>query len=586
MLLLMESQRRLWPVIVLASGLACVERSPQVASPRRASDGLTDSVPAGHDGCTVRTTALAAGGAHTCAIINDGTVRCWGANYRGQLGDGTTTFRSAPVRVEGLSGVVAIAAGNRHTCALRSDGTVWCWGANDSGQLGKVGAAAGLISAFGLSTDQSTRPLAVAAPTGVKMIAAGATHSLALTAGGDIYFWGVLGFQVGRPDIREPFKVSVPAAERVAAGADLDCALGRRNTVCWGPDLHWLGQEPNGTFALSELDRGRALDPFAVGHGLACGVDSKRFVHCWGERDSLGNGETRSDSEPSGRNVTVGGLSNVMGLASRWQSCAVVADGRVACWGRDMFSELADGGDRVRPRPVWVAGVADAVEVVVGASSACSRTREGRVSCWGENGYGQLGDATTEASAKPTEVRFCAEKAEVVFPAAPEGVPLVAALQRGPCFGSCPLYSVRVYDDGTVIYRGDGYVRVRGGRKTQLSRADLGALRASFRSSNFLGLEYQCRAGHTDDSTARVFFAEGGRARLISHYHGCNGINPALTRLEDEIDRITGTSRWVGEVENGTTDDQVTERPLSVPGVTVEPDERSDSARPRKHHVR
>jgi alpha-tubulin suppressor-like RCC1 family protein len=197
---LLQSPRRPAVLFVLAGGLVSCRTSQApaskstpatstvIASPRppAASTARTTD---GADGCSVRATAIAVGGAHTCALLTDGTVRCWGANYRGQLGDGTTTFSSAPVRVEGLSDIVAIAAGDRHTCALRREGTVWCWGANDFGQLGKRGAAAGLASAFGFSPDKSTRPLAVAALADVIAIAAGETHVLALTKRGESVFW-------------------------------------------------------------------------------------------------------------------------------------------------------------------------------------------------------------------------------------------------------------------------------------------------------------------------------------------------------------------------------------------------------------
>src|SRR3989442_9515361 len=81
-------------------------------------------------------TALTAGGAHTCALLADSTVRCWGENGEGQLGDGTTLGKPNGIRVTGITGAVAISAGWEHTCAVLQDGTARCWGANAFGQLG------------------------------------------------------------------------------------------------------------------------------------------------------------------------------------------------------------------------------------------------------------------------------------------------------------------------------------------------------------------------------------------------------------------------------------------------------------------
>nr|HMR08977.1 chromosome condensation regulator RCC1 [Polyangiaceae bacterium] len=78
---------------------------------------------------------IALGGEHSCARMAGGTVRCWGQNAAGQLGDGTTDDKLSPTPIPGLS-VVEIALGGYHSCARLKDGSVYCWGENDHGQLG------------------------------------------------------------------------------------------------------------------------------------------------------------------------------------------------------------------------------------------------------------------------------------------------------------------------------------------------------------------------------------------------------------------------------------------------------------------
>ncbi len=122
--------------------------------------------------------AIAAGNWHTGALKSNGEVWAWGSNSSGQLGDGTTTRSAIPVRVTGLGNVTAIATGSWHTVALKSDGTVWAWGSNSSGQLGNG------------ATTQSAIPVQVTGLGNVAAIAAGYVHTMALKSDGTVWTWG------------------------------------------------------------------------------------------------------------------------------------------------------------------------------------------------------------------------------------------------------------------------------------------------------------------------------------------------------------------------------------------------------------
>jgi alpha-tubulin suppressor-like RCC1 family protein len=314
------------------------------------TDARERSRPVAVSGLESGVRAIAVGTFYSCALASNGAVKCWGDDEDGQLGDGTKTSRSTPVAVSGLaSGVQAIATGDDHTCALLSSGAVECWGANFSGELGD-----------GTKTSR-LRPVAVSGlASGVQAIATGRDHTCALLSSGGVECWGRNDYgQLGdgtKTSRLTPAAVSGLASgvQAIAAGAHHTCALLRSGGVeCWGENDD--GELGDGT----TTHRPRPVPTTGLPAGvqaIAAGADAYHTcallsggrAMCWGDNDhgQLGDGTTRNRTAP----VAVSGLeSGVQAIAAGdFHTCALLSAGGFKCLGRNNAGQLGNGTfDRV-----------------------------------------------------------------------------------------------------------------------------------------------------------------------------------------------------------------------------------------------
>jgi alpha-tubulin suppressor-like RCC1 family protein len=363
--------------------------------------------------------AISAEGASTCALLADGTVRCWGFNNHGQLGDNSTTTRFHAVPVSGLSSAVAISAGGYHTCALLADGTSRCWGVNSFGQLGDNSSG----------TDRRT-PVFVGASNPLRnavAITAGAPdcsrddmgqcgedqHTCALMADGAVKCWGRDNLGTGiTGNVLTPALVAGTggtfAARDVAAGRNHTCVVRGNGTVsCWGSnDSGQLGLGTFGGMALSPTGVPGLTNVVAITAGEAhtCALLADGIAKCWGRNTSseLGDGTNLNSPSP----VIVTGLTNAIAIAAGGglgasHTCALLADGTAKCWGANSTGQIGNNSTSPQPIPVSVSGLFQATAIAVGEFHTCALLADGSARCWGANGSGQLGDATNTPRLTP-----------------------------------------------------------------------------------------------------------------------------------------------------------------------------------------
>ncbi|MFO8056931.1 MAG: Ig-like domain-containing protein [bacterium] len=321
-----------------------------------------------------------------------GTVRAWGSNFSGQLGDGAVIDRERPVRVKGISRVQEVSAGSMHSLALKKDGTVWGWGKYDLGQWAedidfhrprRIGKSGFSCSGEGFS--------------GVTAVHGDLNSSFAVRKDGTVWAWGFLPIRRGDDPVRVK---GLDDAVKVSHGF----ALTRDGRV-WSFGL----APPASPARLPGLEN---ITDISGDIYLHLAADQQGDVFSWGHnvRGQLGRKTEDNHDEKPGK---VPGLSRIKSVSAGYEhGLALDREGHVWSWGSNAYGQLGDGTTVSRRTPAKIEGLDHVAAISAGDYYSLALLKDGTVRAWGQNHNGQLGDGTNLARFKPVKVKgLCSVKA-------------------------------------------------------------------------------------------------------------------------------------------------------------------------------
>ncbi|MCH1591810.1 MAG: hypothetical protein L7R66_02330, partial [Candidatus Thalassarchaeaceae archaeon] len=353
-------------------------------------------------------TQITTGAKHSCAILDDGSISCWGDNSNGQLGDGSRTPSLEPEKSSLPLGrkAVEISAGSYHTCTMFDDGSVRCWGSNEFGQLGDG------------TTIERTSPVQVNLGEGKSAlgVSSGESHTCAILNDRSVKCWGLnSNGQLGdgtSSDSHNPVHPSTGGEDvlMISTGSYHTCAImGDRSVMCWGDN--WNGQLGDGT----NTDRLSPVEIVIPSNSSAVSLDSGALHTCLGMNDGalfcwgynaygqLGNGGFGNSNIPMTAPLSANQLLTSVRVGL-FHSCALFDSGQMACWGDNSNGQLGDGTQEGRATPGIVSLATDATSITVGQRHSCAILDDASLQCWGANEAGQIGDSSNTNRNNPTEI--------------------------------------------------------------------------------------------------------------------------------------------------------------------------------------
>jgi alpha-tubulin suppressor-like RCC1 family protein len=346
--------------------------------------------------------AVYAGSGHTCVVLEDGGLWCWGNDFLAAF----TSMRplgwsETPTEIVGLAAAVKqVAIGESHICVLTTDKQLWCWGLNNSGQLGHGGTATEL------------QPRVVTGVSNVAGVAAGRGHTCAWTEAGAIYCWGSnTNGQVTSPigtNVLTPALIAVTGVVEAVAGESHTCARTGLGVSCWGNDSNGQLGDDASTNRTAPMQIAGLTDAsqLAAGDDFTCAIRSAGEPSCWGgnEWGQLGDGTDVVRRHPGPTSLSA--ATQMRTSAGSYTTCVMTPSDALWCWGNNSNGQIGTSSAAYEnvPKPSMLSGV----DVAMGYGYTCARSSAGAVSCVGLNDVGQLGIGSPIGTITPTAVTLAA----------------------------------------------------------------------------------------------------------------------------------------------------------------------------------